>query len=87
MLTDPQLGTVMGMMNDSDKEAYEVAKEWLHNRPDAVQEWVPWTCAASYVLPGFESLRSVAVVVLVETGQHQPPQRGNFFGPAGDRPH
>ena len=40
MLTDQQLGTVMGMMNDSDKEAYEVAKEWVHNNPDAVQEWV-----------------------------------------------
>ncbi len=41
MLTDQQLGTVMGMMNDSDKEAYEVAKEWVQNNPDAVQEWVP----------------------------------------------
>ncbi|MDZ7795063.1 MAG: glycine betaine ABC transporter substrate-binding protein [Spirochaetia bacterium] len=41
MLTDQQLGTVMGMMNDSDKEAYEVAKEWVQNNPEAVQEWVP----------------------------------------------
>ena len=41
MLSDQQLGTVMGMMNDSDKEAYEVAKEWVQNNPDAVQEWVP----------------------------------------------
>lgn len=41
MLSDQQLGTVMGMMNDSDKEAYEVAKEWVHNHPEAVQEWVP----------------------------------------------
>ncbi len=31
----------MGMMNDSDKEAYEVAKEWVQNNPEAVQEWVP----------------------------------------------
>jgi len=41
MLSDQQLGTVMGMMNDSDKEAYEVAKEWVQNNPEAVQEWVP----------------------------------------------
>jgi len=40
MLTDQQLGTVMGMMNDSEKEAYEVAKEWVQNNPEAVQEWV-----------------------------------------------
>ncbi len=41
MLSDQQLGTMMGMMNDSDKEAYEVAKEWVQNNPDAVQEWLP----------------------------------------------
>jgi glycine betaine/proline transport system substrate-binding protein len=40
-LTDSQLGGVMGLIADSEKEAYQVAKEWVHDHPDLVEEWTP----------------------------------------------
>ncbi len=40
-LTDKQLGGMMGKMNESDKEPYEVAKEWVAEHQEAVQEWLP----------------------------------------------
>jgi glycine betaine/proline transport system substrate-binding protein len=42
LLTDKQLGEVIGLIADSeDKEAYQVAKEWVHDHPELVEEWTP----------------------------------------------
>lgn len=40
MLTDQQLGEVMGLMNDSEEEPYTIAQQWVADNPDAVQKWV-----------------------------------------------
>lgn len=42
LLTDAQLGGVMGLIAESgDKEPYQVAKEWVHEHPELVEEWTP----------------------------------------------
>ena len=42
LLTDEQLGGVMGLIADNeDKEPYQVAKEWVHEHPELVEEWTP----------------------------------------------
>jgi glycine betaine/proline transport system substrate-binding protein len=38
--TGNQLGAVMGLINDSDKEPYEVARQWVHDNPELVNKWV-----------------------------------------------
>ncbi len=38
--TGDQLGAVMGRINDSDKEPYEVARQWVHDNPELVNKWV-----------------------------------------------
>lgn len=40
LLTSEQLGALMGLIADSDKEPYEVAKQWVHDNPEIVNKWV-----------------------------------------------
>jgi glycine betaine/proline transport system substrate-binding protein len=40
LLTDQQLGEVMGLIAESNDKPYEVVKEWVHDHKDAVKKWV-----------------------------------------------
>ena len=40
-MNDQQLGSLMGMIADSDKEPVEVAREWMKENKDLVKSWLP----------------------------------------------
>lgn len=43
LLTDAQLGGVMGLIAESDEEPYQVAKAWIADNQDLVDEWTAGT--------------------------------------------
>lgn len=40
-MDDQQLGSLMGDIADSDKDPFEVAKEWMNANEDLVNSWLP----------------------------------------------
>lgn len=40
-MTDEELGSLMGEIADSDKDALEVAKEWMNKHEELVNSWIP----------------------------------------------
>lgn len=40
ILTDQQLGEVMGLMAESEADPYEVTKQWVHANGDTVKKWL-----------------------------------------------
>lgn len=40
-MNDQQLGSLMGDIADSDKDPFEVAKEWMNANEDLVNSWLP----------------------------------------------
>ncbi|WP_026895292.1 glycine betaine ABC transporter substrate-binding protein [Clostridiisalibacter paucivorans] len=40
-LDSQQLGSLMGMIADSDKEPIEVAREWMNENEELVNSWIP----------------------------------------------